>query len=361
MTKTLPIIFAFLFAMILSAAGLKAGVAPLAQIGSTWVKSRNYVQVPAQVMSAELQVRHHKKGESYQLKASFQYDFNGRQYSSEQVSLNDLPDDAEAGLHRQLSQARQQHMPIQVWVDPKYPSFAVLDRDVYPGEVMLHLVLGIAFLAVGWGAFTAVLLTCHPMTRMKLGDRIDAGNVVRLSANLGGMSGIPFALTLNVLLLPLGAYGWQSFFGYDEKVGLLYMVPALLSLLLLYATFRAITKEWQYGKHVLEIHGVAPLRATIWFQPAVGVRLPMEAAYRVVIEARLVQLKSVSGQGIVRTNLWQQCLLDQQVARGTESLSFEVATPGEGEDSQLEIALQLAGTDYSWELPRNVEGSLQLE
>lgn len=360
MTKTLPIIFAFLFAMMLSVAGLKAGVAPLAQIGSTWVKSRSYVQVPAQVTSAELKVRHFKKGASYNLMASFKYEFEGSQFSSEQVSLHDLPADVTSSLHRLLSQAQRQHAPVQVWLDPKYPASAVLDRDVYAGEVMLHLILGIACFGIGWGAFAGILYTCHPPARMTLGDRIEAGNVIRLRGSLGGVSGLPFTLILNVLFLPFGAYGWQCFFDYNEKAGLLYMIPAFLGLLLLRANCRILMREWRYGKPVLEIRSVAPLRAEIHFHPAVGVRLPVESSYRIVIEAKLVQLKSVSGQGIVRTNLWQESVLDRQVARGTESLSFEVMTPEEGADSQLEIALQLAGTDYTWELPRNVKESLQI-
>ncbi|HEY8358371.1 MAG TPA: DUF3592 domain-containing protein, partial [Ramlibacter sp.] len=100
--------------------------------------------------------------------ARYRYEFGGVAYESQRIGIGKSAGDSVGGWQRRwyniLSEARAGNQPVTVWVDPRRPHRAVLDREVRWSMVVFHLPFALLFTAIGGAALYAFLyLLVTPM------------------------------------------------------------------------------------------------------------------------------------------------------------------------------------------------------
>jgi Protein of unknown function (DUF3592) len=158
--KVGALLFSGLFALAFGAGGLWGGVSLAQTFGMAW-SVRSWVPVEARVVAADLESRRGSKGGiSYRVLVRYTYTWQGRAYESRRVGLTNDSDDVgdwQQRWHRELRASMDRGGSVQVWVDPREPSRAVIDKGIrWPVVVADVLFMG-AGLGTGW-VFVSLLL-----------------------------------------------------------------------------------------------------------------------------------------------------------------------------------------------------------
>ena len=123
----------------------------LLTIADTW-RAQSWQQGEARLVSASLESRRGDDATTYRANARYTYDYRGRDYNSDRVTISNAGDNIgsfQQDLARRLIRAREAGRPVPVWINPADPREAVLNRDFRWGVLALSLGLGVAFTGVG--------------------------------------------------------------------------------------------------------------------------------------------------------------------------------------------------------------------
>lgn len=149
--------------IIFGAAFMLAGLLPIVFMTLTpalrWVSAQDWQPVTATIRHLQLESHRGEDSTTWSVSASYDYDYQGQRYHSDQVSLYRGSDnvgtywqDLQARLARDMNAGR-----AVAWVNPLDPQQAVLDRTFRAGMLAFSLIFGLIFVAVGAGIIAAML------------------------------------------------------------------------------------------------------------------------------------------------------------------------------------------------------------
>jgi len=120
---------------------------------------KTWKTVQAQVLKGGYTSHQGKDAKTYEAYATYRYRYNGQEYESTRIAIDDTPDNIGSfhqDMGNKLSNAAATGAPIDVFVNPGNPSEAVIDRDIRWSMVGFKLIFVIAFGGAGLGllAFT---------------------------------------------------------------------------------------------------------------------------------------------------------------------------------------------------------------
>jgi hypothetical protein len=128
---------------------------------ATWRDAARWVETPAAITSLELK-RHRgdEGGTSYSVKADYNYEFAGRNYSGDRVGLfsgSDNVSNYNQRLHARLKEQRKSGSGV-CYVNPFEPSEALLDRGMRLGMLAFHIPFVLLFGGFGFGALAGAAM-----------------------------------------------------------------------------------------------------------------------------------------------------------------------------------------------------------
>ena len=144
----------FLFGLLFFGVGLSAGYSFALPDLRVWLASRDYVPVPAKLLSVELERRRGSKSTTYNVRATYRYTFRDQEFTSERVAISNGADnigDYQQVLYARLNAARQRGGDVTAWVSAVDPRVALLARDMRWGLFGFKSVFFVLFSLVGGG------------------------------------------------------------------------------------------------------------------------------------------------------------------------------------------------------------------
>ena len=133
----------------------------------SWWRSQAWVETPCWIDSAELKVSHDSDSTTYRALAGYHYEFDGRTYQNDQVTLGGGSDNIgsfQKNAYRELKQhlgtkpkgpekdpAHTGARPFRCYVNPSNPSEAVLYRNLRWEMLSFMAIFALTFPAVGAG------------------------------------------------------------------------------------------------------------------------------------------------------------------------------------------------------------------
>lgn len=120
--------------VIASLALLCLGVVPTLH---DWQRMKSWTMVEARLDEARLRNHSDTEGDDvYKVGARYRYVVEGREYTGARVAISGMADnvgDFQLALGSELEAALRLDRPIHVWVNPRRPAEAVIDRSLRPG------------------------------------------------------------------------------------------------------------------------------------------------------------------------------------------------------------------------------------
>jgi len=205
-----------LFALPFAAVGVGAFVWATATL-LDWQAASGWVEVPAELVSVELEEHDGDDATTYETTATFRYDYAGQTHTGTRVAITTGPDnigDFQRRLYYELHAAHESGAPVMAYVDPTEPANAVLNRDLRGGLLALKCVFAIVFGVVGFGlllgarvaakklAAQRVLREQYPGEPWRWRPEWASGRIAA-SAHSVAYVAIGFAVIWNLVSLPL--------------------------------------------------------------------------------------------------------------------------------------------------------------
>lgn len=151
------VIFLILFALPFAGGGTFVGYLAGSML-TTWVRAQSWQEVPARILSVELDVNHGDDSTTYRVRAVYEYEYRGQTYTSDRVAgsvgsdnIGSFHQDKYAELRPYLDAGR----PFRCFVNPDDPSEALLYRELRWGMLAFQTVFALAFCLVGYGLIFA--------------------------------------------------------------------------------------------------------------------------------------------------------------------------------------------------------------
>jgi len=151
----LLILFALPFAGVGTFVGYLAG-----SMIATWRQTGSWIEVPATIVSTDLDVSRGDDSDTYRVRAEFTYQYDGRTYTSRDVgsgngydNIGSFHQDKHAELRAYVASGR----PFRCFVNPDNPAEAVLYRELRWGMLGFQVVFAAAFCLVGYGLMFAAV------------------------------------------------------------------------------------------------------------------------------------------------------------------------------------------------------------
>jgi hypothetical protein len=147
------VVFLMLFALPFAAVGVGAlgwGVWSLAE----WQKTRNWIAVPAQLLTVDLEEHRGDDSTTYEATATYRYEYGGREYQGSRVAIDSGADNIgefHRSLYNRLRYAHERGVGVEAFVNPGDPAQAVLDRELRWGMLLFKGMFGLVFGGVGFG------------------------------------------------------------------------------------------------------------------------------------------------------------------------------------------------------------------
>jgi hypothetical protein len=128
-------------------------------VASKALDAQSWLETPAVLTSVELK---QGKNGSRQAIATYEYEFGGRRYFGDQVSLHRGNDDLgrfQTRAHEELNRHKLKGQPFRAYVNPNDPAESVLYRNVRWEMMAMFCGMAALFGSAGVGIFTASLVT----------------------------------------------------------------------------------------------------------------------------------------------------------------------------------------------------------
>jgi hypothetical protein len=177
-------------------------------------RMQDWQQGEARLTSAELVASRGSDSTTYRVRATYTYEYGGREYRGDRVAVSSAGDnigDFQRGLGRELERAHREGRPVPVWINPENPREAVLNRDLRWGMVGLFLMFVLVFGGAGAGMLWYGLRTRAPAKVLAPGDKPWllrpewAGPGILSSARSAVYVSWFFAAFWNLIAIPVGA------------------------------------------------------------------------------------------------------------------------------------------------------------
>ncbi len=153
------IIFLFLFALPFAGGGTFVGYLAGSML-TTWVRAQSWEEVPARISSAELDVNSGDDGTTYRVRATYEYTYRGRTFTSDRVASGFGADNVGSFHQDKYAELRvylDSGEPFRCFVNPQDPSEALLYRELRWGMLALQTIFALIFCGVGYGLMIAAL------------------------------------------------------------------------------------------------------------------------------------------------------------------------------------------------------------
>jgi hypothetical protein len=137
---------------------------------------RSWVEVPAFIQQAEFQTkrgtpdRRGRRSTSFRTVAAYEYQFGGRRFVGQRVSLHESSDNFgsfQFNIHRELKRHLDQKKPFRCFVNPQRPSEAVLYRQLRWEMAALYTVFATVFGSAGFGTLTGAMISAWRRPRSR--------------------------------------------------------------------------------------------------------------------------------------------------------------------------------------------------
>ncbi len=128
----------------------------------------------ARLTSAELVTSRGSDSTTYRVRATYTYEYGGRQYRGDRVAIASAGDnigDFQQRLGRELERAHRQGRPVPVWINPENPREAALNRDLRWGMAGLFATFVLVFGGAGAGMLWYGLRGRRPANVLRPGDK----------------------------------------------------------------------------------------------------------------------------------------------------------------------------------------------
>lgn len=142
----------FLFGLLFLGAGLSTGYLFALRDLRDWLAAREYVPVPATLVSVELKRHYGGKSTTYRVRATYRYRLRDQAFTGERVAISDGADnigDYQRRLYARLSAALQRGSEVTAWVNAADPRRALLDRNMRWGLFAFKSIFCVIFSLVG--------------------------------------------------------------------------------------------------------------------------------------------------------------------------------------------------------------------
>jgi len=366
-----------LFALPFAAAGLFVGYLASRSL-VTWYEARDWVETPAHILQADLEVNQGSDSTTYQVTARYEYLWGNQTHTSERVGLSGGSDNVGSfhqDRHAELSRYQSSGDSFRCFVDPTDPTEAILYREMRWGLFALMGVFSLLFTGAGigimaaglWGQRKVVereqLEAQHPEAPWKWKSGWSDGRI-RTSGSVQFLFPLIFALFWNLVSTPLLFLLPREVLENGNKLALIGLVFPLVGLGLIVWAARAFLHWKKFGDSVFEMStfpGVVggPLAGRILtsvdIQAISGFDLTLSSIHRVTTGSGKNRSTSERVQ-------WQEIrhidreALDYDPTRSSIPVDFTIpfeAEPTEersGDDEtlwRLEATAETAGIDYS--------------
>jgi len=226
--------------------------------------------VPAQILDARLDSSYSDGSTSYEAKATYQYQYQGRFYTNSKVGLGAMFGDGgsdnigsyQEDMGHKLQRMYNNNQPIDVFVNPNNPSEAVIDPQIRWAMVGFKLVFVIIFGGVGFGIIIyGVKSACpadakDPKYQLQpwLADKNWQTSVIRSDAKMTLYVAWGFAIFWNAIssFIPFVIYD-EAIKGSNQGAWFAVIFP-LIGLGLLYWAVKETLKWRKFGITPLTMH-----------------------------------------------------------------------------------------------------------
>lgn len=357
------------------------------QLGSalwSFAAVQHWQQVPARILSVDMQTHHGSKSDTYETTARYQYTFAGHTYIGSKVGLQNGGDnvgDWQNRAYYELLPYRNSTFLFRAYVDPADPSQAVLFKDFRWGLAGLKAVGALLFGGVGFGLIFAGIIGNKRLRRKaELKARYPkepwrqredwAAGQVRSAARPTMILSMVFAGFWNLISLPLTFMIPGEVMDKGNRLALVALVFPAVGIGLLVWAVRSIIRVRKFGSPILEL---ATLPGTVGGRLAgtlhIGRPLRPEQGFEFTLDGIN---RRTTGSGKNRSTqeriLCQETRtvpleqIGQDAAGATVPVSFVIpadAPPTDDADSdnrilwRLSVTAALPGVDYgtSFEVP----------
>ena len=378
-----------LFALPFLAGGLFAGYRMSSSLW-LWLQMRSWVEVPAELVSVELETHEDSDATTYEVQAEYRYTFEGVEHRGTKVGVHEGSDNVgeyHEDTYRALSRVQASGGAYRCFVDPFTPSRSVLDRDVRLGLIGFYSIFVIAFGGVGAGLIVGGIYgsrrlarenerkASSPETPWLHKDEWRTGNIPSTKAALVGS--VVFAVLWNSISAPLLFLVPRELAKGNVAALLGLLFPAVGAGLLLWAA-KNVGLRLKFGESVLELRtmpGVIGGRLEGVVRAAKGLRHAREIEVQLSAIGR-ARVRSGDGESTEETLLWEKAQRVQAtrgygLGRVAIPVSFEIPgdlPPTDETDPRYQIVWRLdvradvPGLDYaaSFDVPvfRTAESAL---
>ena len=354
---TAAIVLLVLLGVAFLAGGLFAGVLPMIKTVHGWAQARDWEPVAGRVLSTELSI-HRGDTTTYQVRARYEYDYRGQRYHGTRIGLDAAGSDNIGTWHEDMHaklRAAQERDDLTVWVNPRAPTEALIDREIRWSLFVFRVPFAMLFTGIGIAALVACIYVAKRSRELPIGAWwqreqnwrdgrvVSQGRVALRGAWL-------FAMFSNVIVLPMVFVAWDRL-RQDLVAAVVVGVLVAVSLLMLWRALR-ITLEWaRFKELVLMLNPFpaaagAPVVATLDL-PAVS---RPTGQFRACLTCRRIQRHEKNTR---ETAVWQQEVQPQTewAGRGLR-LTLRFTPPaGLPESSEPSADYHVWSIDVSGNLP----------
>jgi len=366
-----------LFALPFAAGGLVVGYLASRSL-ITWYEARQWVETPARILQADLEVNQGSDSTTYQVTARYEYRWENQTYSGERVGLSGGSDNI-GSFHQdrysELARYQSSGEPFRCFVNPDDPTETILFREMRWGLFALMGVFSLLFTGAGvgmmaagfWGKRKVVeqeqLEAQHPEAPWRWNSDWTDGRV-RTSGNIQFLFPLIFALFWNLISAPLLFVLPSEVLENDNKLALIGLIFPVVGLGLIVWAVRSFLHWKKFGDSVFEMStfpgvvggGLAGrILTSVDIKPISGFDLTLSSIRRVT-----------TGSGKNRSTServeWQEVrhidreTLDYDPTRSSIPVAFTI--PFETEPTEqhstdnetlwrLEVTAETAGIDFS--------------
>ena len=147
-------LFGVLFCGVFAAAGIGIFFNSGLPMISGWLSAKSWEPVQAELLSHQLKRKRGDNTVTYSVIAHYRYDYLGQRFSSKRVSFSKGSDNIGSyhqDINAMLNKVANNRQPLTVWVNPKSPDQAVIDRGMRWGMLLFNSVFLFLFGGAGIG------------------------------------------------------------------------------------------------------------------------------------------------------------------------------------------------------------------
>lgn len=126
----------------------------------TWAAMQRWEEMPAMIHTADLVVNRGSDSTSYNVKASYSYEWEGTTYQGDRVAISSSSDNIghfHQRAHQELEQHKERKEPFRCYVNPRNPHESVLYRNLRIEILGFMLIFALAFGGAGFGLLAAAI------------------------------------------------------------------------------------------------------------------------------------------------------------------------------------------------------------